>query len=564
MTSGCRLALVYNLLRKGRGRPPQPPCYETEQARIATLLQRWSANKASDNDDTPEKLVYLLEHAYSPAEVSFQTLKGADAAAAAVLGVAAQQADCDLHVALLTIEESGSAEHTGYSGSRWGRYDDDDVNNEFEIGEVFDRSATLSNWALPDGNLVELGALPFVDEEICPADALDDMDPDEQYFQEATGNEGASFDRTYRRAALVLWPKQRRLAVLNQAGLSFTLPHLDELTKRWIESGEGRDSPQWRDAHELCGHMLCTWPKANHHFQRVEKTEVAEMLDLMVRLKNTVRIDAFVTDIVAAGVYCKTGNKALLRALRLLPVLRACELVERIVTTNASADLNACGNLLARAAQDRRLGGGIVAAAKSLVEALPGDPAQLPRAEFAWRRRSFDVDFIVDLVTALSRIDESLADRAVDHMLAWPKTYGLDTVILPAIRHLTEQTDIRAHAAFRRLRAICLEHLHGRIAQTLQPPSDWTRAGMLDCQCHRCNALSQFLKSANQQTWTFKANEFDRSHVAESIKRDGCDVDCVTDRHGRPYSLVCTKNQASYDRRAVQRKQDLEDLARLG
>jgi len=26
---------------------------------------------------------------------------------------------------------------------------------------------------------------------------------------------------------------------------------------------------------------------------------------------------------------------------------------------------------------------------------------------------------------------------------------------------------------------------------------------------------------------------------------------------------VCTKNQASYDRRAKQRKQDLEDLARL-
>ena len=37
----------------------------------------------------------------------------------------------------------------------------------------------------------------------------------------------------------------------------------------------------------------------------------------------------------------------------------------------------------------------------------------------------------------------------------------------------------------------------------------------------------------------------------------------TTDRRGRPYSLVCTKNQASYERRAKQRRQDTENLARL-
>jgi hypothetical protein len=34
----------------------------------------------------------------------------------------------------------------------------------------------------------------------------------------------------------------------------------------------------------------------------------------------------------------------------------------------------------------------------------------------------------------------------------------------------------------------------------------------------------------------------------------------TTDRRGRPYSLVCTKNQASYDRRAKQRENDLADI----
>ena len=36
-------------------------------------------------DHSPDNLVYPLEHAYTPAELSFQALKAADAAVAAVL-----------------------------------------------------------------------------------------------------------------------------------------------------------------------------------------------------------------------------------------------------------------------------------------------------------------------------------------------------------------------------------------------------------------------------------------------------------------------------------------------
>jgi hypothetical protein len=51
--------------------------------------------------------------------------------------------------------------------------------------------------------------------------------------------------------------------------------------------------------------------------------------------------------------------------------------------------------------------------------------------------------------------------------------------------------------------------------------------------------------------------------VQATIRQARCDVDVRTDRRGRPYTLVCTKNQASYDRRVEQRCQDVDDLARL-
>ena len=228
VTSGCRLTLIYNLARKGKGARPEPPSYEGETAKVTALLRRW-ADAAAPLSDEPIKLIYPLEHAYTQAELDFLSLKGADAAVAGVLTAAAPQADCDLHLALLSIEESGAAEYVG--GGRW-------KDPELEAGEVFDRHETLSEWRRPDGEASALGALPIEDDELSPPDALDEIEPDEEEFQEATGNAGASFDRIYRRAALVLWPSARILAVLNQAGLSATLPFLED-SDRALEEQRG-------------------------------------------------------------------------------------------------------------------------------------------------------------------------------------------------------------------------------------------------------------------------------------------------------------------------------------
>jgi hypothetical protein len=288
------------------------------------------------------------------------------------------------------------------------------------------------------------------------------------------------------------------------------------------------------------------------------------MLTLLCRLEDTARIDAFLAEVSAAGVYGKGDNEALVRAVGLLPPPRAAELIERIIAGNAATALSTCADLLARsaaAAQATARTADLVPAATALVEALPGDPARAPQPE-PWRRPlPVEPGFVVDLLTALGQIDAALADRAADHLLAWPKTYGPDTVLVPAVLSLTGQAANRHLAAVQRLRAACLEHLRARIAEPLEPPRDWTRASDIACRCSHCTELSRFLADPDRQTWTFKAPEAARSHVADSVRRSGCDLDLSTDRRGRPYSLVCTKNQASYERRAQQRKKDLQDLA---
>ncbi len=566
ITSGCRLALVYNLLRQGRGRLPEPPHYDAEQASVTALLQQWIAGQEVPDDDTPAKLIYPLEHAYTPAELAFEALKGADAAVAAVLVAAAPPADCALHLALVSIEESGSAEHTGYDGSHRRGWSHEEDEEEFEVGEVYDRRETLSAWRRPDGSRPALGDLPFTEDELCPPDAFEDLDPDEQHFHEATGNEGASFERTYRRAALVLWPHAWQLAVLNQAGLAATLPYLGELTGRWAESGAEPASPLWREAHELAGHMLRTWPRhAGGYPGAIEAhSDATTLLTLLRRLQDTARIDAFLADL-ATGGYGKGDNEAIVQAAALLPPERATALIERLIADHAAAHLSACGDLLARSVAAQLTGrpADLSRAATALVEALPGDPTHAPTRDPWSRTLPVEPGFIDDLLTALGQINAALADRAADHILARPKTYEPDAVLIPAVLGLTARAASRDVAAVQRLRTAGLEHLRARIAEPLEPPGDWARASAIACSCAHCRELSHFLADPDRQTWTFKAAETGRRHVEESSRRSGCDLDLATDRRGRPYSLVCTKNQASYDRRAHQRQHDLAHLARL-
>ena len=82
-----------------------------------------------------------------------------------MLARAAAEAECDLHLALISIEESGIAEYNGdYRRGGW-RHRDEDEDDGFEAGEVTDQALTLSAWRRTDGGEAELGPLPFSEEE---------------------------------------------------------------------------------------------------------------------------------------------------------------------------------------------------------------------------------------------------------------------------------------------------------------------------------------------------------------------------------------------------------------
>jgi predicted 2-oxoglutarate/Fe(II)-dependent dioxygenase YbiX len=583
ITAGCRATLVYNLIRKGKGGALKPPNYEGETARSAALLQEWANSKMGPDDGVaeenavPEKVVYPLEHAYSLAELDFAGLKGADAAIAALLRSAAPQAGCDLHLALVSIEESGSAEGTGHY-RRYRDYDHDD--DAFEAGEVDERFQYLTEWRRADGAPVDLGTIPIEDGEVSPPDALQDMEPDEVHFHEATGNAGASFERTYRSAALVLWPRHRRLAVLNQAGPAATVPYLESLAAKWTGEGAQAESALWIEAHELAGHMLETWPEGGWYASRGDDEddetvdavaghapfELARLLAVLTTLRDATRIEAALALLAARRGHNKRDNAAILGAMALFPPERAAGMIEAIIASHASEALAPCCALLkaaitGRFAAQQKL---LATAAEGLVASLPGDPARAPVNRFGHRSHVTPSAGVVGgLVRIAEAVDAGLSKRLAEYLLAWPKTYDLDGALVPAAKRLLEGGARRSGAAMTHLIAACLAHLEGRAAEPLEAPQNWTRACDFRCKCEHCAALRGFLADPATETWTLKAREEIRSHVEDVIRTARADLDVTTERRGSPHRLVCRKNRASYERRIAQRRQDLADIALL-
>jgi len=559
ITAGHRLTLVYNLLRTGSGPLPQAPDYDEQRTQTTARLRAWSKS-ADDSDKGPDKLVYPLEHAYTQAELGFETLKGADAAVASLVTSAAEAASCDLHLALLTIEESGSAE---YAGGGWSEDED-----EYEIGEITESSETLHDWRRPDGSHSNMGPLTFFGDEVCPSDALDDAEDAEPDFEEATGNAGASFERFYQRAALVLWPRTKRANVIAEGCLFVSMPLLTELAERWEADGCKPEADIQHDALELAAQIRSHWP--SDEWERKSASAAGHgrsLLGVLERLGDLDQRTAFLVEQAVAGAYGPEDNQALAKLFGQLQGERVSGLLAALIANNEPHRPDACAQLLRRCSEQPEISAGaLYRPALALIEHLPDGnaPEDVPRFHASRYRQSQSPELVVDTLVAIERIDAALATRALEHVLAIPADYPMDATLLPAALSLRESLGEDEPPSCTTLRQAVLEHLGLRIDEPLEPPADWTRAAEVACSCAQCTNLNRFLRSPDEPQWRLKAVEAKRRHAEDSISRYRCDLDLTTDQRGRPYTLVCTKNQASYERLARQRRQDLEHRSLLG
>lgn len=567
VTSGCRMVLVYNLRRSSKGELPRPPDYQCEQERASACLRQWTTMEHT-GEDIPLKLVYLLEHAYTPEGLAFDALKNGDAAIASVLIPAAAQADCDLYLALVSVEESGWAEYSGSWGrkKRYWEEDDDESDEDFEIGEVTEQDQFISHWHTPQEAASNLGRLPFDDEELCLPDRLHSLAADSLHFHEATGNEGASFERTYRRAALVLWPRAYRAEALSVGGTGITLAYLDTLMEHWQAAGAGMNTPQWQEIQHFAKGVITNWRDNSRswHPSIGGESPLAILLRHLLRLADTQLVSEAITRIAMTGKsYRQEDNPTLLAALAQLPGTQARQQVAELIQQQATQRLDACSQLLRQALpvyapDDKSV---FLPAAQALLESMT---ATQP-VDFYRSPALASVERVVDFLIAIGNIDERLGKQAVVHLLAQRQRFPMDDKLIPAVLLAASAPDCPT-TVLALLHQQCLAYLEANIAVPLAAPTDWTREADFECQGRDsadCQTFKRFMLDPNQSSWDFAAAENRRRALGHIASHHQIDVNMTTITKGRPYTLRFVKTQASYERKVAQRKLDEVNRERL-
>ncbi len=364
----------------------------------------------------------------------------------------------------------------------------------------------------------------------------------------------------------MIWPSSRILAIANESGANGALLYLNSLVDRWLAASPAVGRAIKAQAEDLARLVLRDWsPTGWDEPQRAKQSVVGRMCETLLRLREPALVELMAGRLAAAATHPAADNAAIVDAIDLLADDVAASWLAKIAAAHGSHALGASAGLLRLAVQGRfaknsRL---LLPAAEALVATLPGDPDKLPKDRWGQPRQvALDAEGVVALVPVIDHVDADVARRAAAHMLAWLQHFGIDAAVIPALKKLVE-TGHRTGRAFEALHGAAVDHLGKRIAEPLEPPTDWRRPGEIRCDCAHCKQLSRFLLDPNEPVWTLHAAQQIRTHVEDSIRRASADVDCQTVRRGSPHSLVCTKNQAGHRRHVARRKRDLADLAIL-
>ncbi|MEW1723609.1 2OG-Fe(II) oxygenase [Streptomyces sp. NPDC093109] len=595
VTSGYRITLTMNLLAE-RMRPTDGTS-GGPVADLAHCLTEHFAQPAEQHysygrpDATPpNRLVYLLDHEYTQRGLGWDRLKSADATRAALLRQAAAQADCEAVLALAEVKETWDAvppyDRYGYYGDveHFDDCEDEECEgqclldpdgepgaerrrsgdfSDYELNDLVDDETTLGWWTRPDGTGGEHISLPVPYAEVCATTDNKDLTPYQSEYEGYMGNYGNTLDRWYRRAAVVLWPRQRSFAARAEAGSEGALRelqgHLDTGEVEQARTLARSLAPIWK--HQGSG------PAASGLF--------ASALPVAVGLGEA---DTATMLLAPFGVETLSERHA--------PALAAA--AARYGRTWAH---EAVGSWFGPAGTypgaDRA----------AWIESLPGlcaalrtsdgdgDAVATPLVEGAWRTTGEQLTGLLgtsreqERRASMERLGTTLA-----HILRAAGPGSADTIttalrglpdtalecLLPALRTAARRpAAVRdgtpAARAFQSLADHCETMLTAGAARPVRVADDWslTPAGTCRSRCDLCPDLDAFLTSHTRRLMEWPLAKDRRRHIHSRIELADLPVSHTTRRQGRPYTLVLAKTNAVFTQERAARALAETDLAWL-
>lgn len=571
--AGYRVTLTYNLLLRGdtSGQAAGDDAAVAELAHCLTehfsvTVERWGRPLGHP----PSRLVYLLDHEYTPRGLSWARLKGADASRCDLLRAAAGQAGCEVVLALADVRETHEAYPADeYHGrGRYGRYrdwDEDDYDGEYEVQDLLNSEVELTRWLAPDGKRPEDISLSVDDYEVCASTPSGDLKPYTSQYEGNMGNYGNTLDRWYKRGALVVWPRELSFANRAETSPRWAMEELSSLAR----SGELRGAraaaetlgPFWEDAARAQERAQAAapelFPKALQAAVDLQDAGIAQALLRPFHVES-VRPEGAAALAELAASYGEQWTRGLLAAwygdskswshaegreewLITLPAL--CEALRAAGTSGTAA----AGQVLSLAW------------------------AWLRARAATWlghQTRSQREKFLADLGAPLAAVlaaaavtgAPDLVEEITDFTLRQPhEVIPLLLATLRAAAALPPATlpdDARKDGGLADIAAGCAARLRVLQGRPRRASGDWSiHLPPGGCTCELCDTLKDFLADRARRVLEWPLRTDGRAHVHSRIDSAELPVTHVTRRTGRPYTLVLTKTDrlftAEQEERAV-------------
>ncbi|EFX04490.1 hypothetical protein CMQ_1418 [Grosmannia clavigera kw1407] len=531
---GYRLVLTYNLVQNGPAVQTAESTYR-QQEKVRTRLLRWKTQI-----QTPDPIVYPLDHQYTESSLSLANMKGRDRAVCNLLSNSA--ASCGLFLFFAQVTRSRT-EECGYD-----EYEDSEVETMFK--------------ALFTLNGKEIGSNLTVSECQIMGTDINDREPDSEEEGEFTGNEGAPTTFHYHDTVAMLVRKEE-LVRLTQGDRSEM--HAENLVALVNEDLQARRNEAMTQYASACLIDILT--------KRLRSPSVLQIaLYWAMELNNSRLIVAALASPAVSYVGSGTNNK---EAIQILAAL-----VERAYT-GTSEDIDWDRLLLPTLAErgewsllhqvlhimyfgriKEPYSGIVKATFEHLIEhcawalILRGGALFLTPCPAQYYTYDFPtlLDHTLDIGAggSATKLLETLCNRWGAELKKGGGflTASQSITLLGTVVKVLQKHKVLNSPPAKRLLDIVIQYEIGRnIPECPKKLPGWAHKPRRcdQGQCQDCVALNRFLVSESEKVWRFTAVQARRKHVESALKQDyPLRFQLVTERVKSPQTLVVEKLEIEF------------------
>ena len=374
--------------------------------------------------------------------------------------------------------------------------------------DLVDESFAIVKLVSPAGKFLDSFFLSR--DAIVPEDVFESSKPTEDEFEPFTGNEGATLDKFYHKAALFIWPRKHTILVKHGV-----VEAIENLNSKLYEP-----ETQHGECEILAKEIVAV--SSNSHFY-VNEQSMITLLSCLKKLKardltcelfkgvgvhvNIVKHQSFCEMVVELGnafgwEQLEEALVALLENAVAKEMSVACNFLSSLATGSLSSQrLNVCRKMV-----------DVVCHALTNEQDIVQNPLQGLVHKTTQRARS--KDFVVELFKTLCALQcEDQLVVVIQSFFRQPNRYSLLGTLVPAAIELHQTMKENSTTALTSLISQCVTTLE---QHTQQAPNWFVQNDFVTCGCKLCTKLAEFLNDPQKKVARFLT---DHGHLERQLER---------------------------------------------